>query len=54
MPAFLNRMFAFQNLHTSSMLEGKKGPNPKYYRKVFEYIRDGIATMAEFPCLPDD
>lgn len=54
MSAFLNRMFAFQNLHKSPMLDGKKGPNPKYYRLVFEFIRNEIATMPEFPCMPSD
>lgn len=47
-------MFSYGNLHKSSVLEGKKGPNPKYFRRVFEYIRDEISTMPEFPCMSDD
>lgn len=49
-----NRMFAFQNLNASPLLEGKKGANPKYFRWVFEYIHTEIANLPEFPCLPDD
>lgn len=52
--AFQNRMFAFQNLYASPLLEGKKGANPKYFRRVFEYIHTEIAQLPEFLCLPDD
>lgn len=54
MPAFLNRMFAFQNLQKSPMLDERKGPNPKYYRRDFEFIKKEVATMPEFPCMPSD
>lgn len=52
--AFLNRMFSYTNPHMSSLLEGRKAPNPKYFRRVFEYIRDEVTTLPEYPCLPDD
>lgn len=52
--AFLNRMFSYTNLHRSSLLEGRKAPNPKYFRRVFEFIRDEVTTLPEYPCLPDD
>lgn len=42
------------NLHPSSLLEGKKSANPKYFRRVFEFIKTEIQTLPEFPCAPDD
>lgn len=52
--AIQNRMFSFPNLYAAPILEGKKGANPKYYRRVFEYIHHDIAQLPEFPCLPED
>lgn len=49
-----NRIFSFPNLSASPMLEGRKAPSPKFYRRVFEYIKTNIAVLPEFPCLPDD
>lgn len=47
-------MFTFPNLTQATILEGRQGANPKYYRLVFEYIKQEIASLPEFPCLPDD
>lgn len=47
-------MFIYQNLHSSPLLENKKAPNPKYFRRIFEYIKEEICSLPEFPCSPDD
>lgn len=51
---FQNRMFAFMNLRPSALLESKKSANPKYFRRVFDFIKNEIQTLPEFPCAPDD
>lgn len=38
----------------SPILEGRSGANPKYYKMVFEFIKNEVATLAEFPCPPED
>lgn len=52
--ALENRIFGYSNLTAAPMLEGKKAPSPKYYRRVFEYIRSNITNLPEYPCLPED
>lgn len=52
--AFKNRMYAFGNLHKSTILEGKKAANPKYFRRISKFIREETETQPEYPCTPDD
>lgn len=52
--AMENRIFGYSNLSASPLLEGKKAPSPKFYRRVFEYIKNNITNLPEYPCLPED
>ena len=49
--ALQNRMFAYFNLRESEVLNGlgEKGPDPRFYAEIFEFIRNEIANDVLWP-----
>ena len=53
--ALLNRMFMYQNLQESDVLRNvEKSADVRFYMRVFDFIRNEIATTAEWPQTPSD
>lgn len=53
--ALENRMFRYVNLRSSEVLNGlgDRGPDPRFYGEIFEYIRTEISNDVLWPPLPD-
>lgn len=53
--ALENRMFKYVNLRSSEVLEGPgdKGPDPRFYLEIFEYMKNEICNDVLWPPLPN-
>lgn len=51
---FQNRMFKFDNLKQSPLLQGKNSPSPKFFQKIFNMIRENVYTLEHWPSLPTE
>lgn len=50
----LNCMFAFENLKPAQMLKDKRAASPRFFIRVFKYIKFVLGKEPEFPGMPGD